>query len=83
MTATLIPDGGLCAETDPEVFYPGKGESTRTAKAVCLACPVRTACLDAAVARDDKFGVWGGLSVRERRPLVAAARAAAVDQAVA
>lgn len=83
MTPALIPDGGLCAETDPEVFFPDKGESTRTAKAVCMACPVRAACLAAAVARNERHGVWGGMSERERRPLVAAARAAAVDQAVA
>lgn len=39
----------------------------RRAKAVCAACPVRTACLQHAVTRDERFGVWGGLSSDERR----------------
>jgi WhiB family transcriptional regulator, redox-sensing transcriptional regulator len=78
-----IPVGGLCAETDPEVFFPGKGESATDAKRVCMACSVRAACLAAAVARGEQHGVWGGLSYRERLPLVAAARAAAAARLVA
>lgn len=60
---------GLCAQTDPEVFFPEKGRSNAAAKRVCVACPVRVACLDAALARNERFGVWGGLSERERRRL--------------
>ena len=58
---------GLCAQTDPEVFFPEKGGSTREAKQVCRACPVRAECLEYALAHDERFGVWGGLSERERR----------------
>jgi WhiB family redox-sensing transcriptional regulator len=57
----------LCAEVDSEMFYPEKGGSTREAKRVCLACEVRAECLDYALARDERFGIWGGLSERERR----------------
>ena len=59
----------LCAETDPEAFFPEKGGSTREAKKVCLTCEVRSECLDYALAKDERFGIWGGLSERERRRL--------------
>ena len=58
---------GLCAETDPEAFYPEKGGSAREAKRVCTHCTVRAECLSYALAHDERFGVWGGLSERERR----------------
>ncbi|QIG44040.1 WhiB family transcriptional regulator [Nocardioides anomalus] len=59
----------LCAQTDPEAFFPEKGGSTREAKKVCLTCEVRTECLEAALMNDERFGIWGGLSERERRKL--------------
>jgi WhiB family redox-sensing transcriptional regulator len=59
----------LCAQTDPEAFFPEKGGSTRDAKKVCLTCEVRVECLDYALAHDERFGIWGGLSERERRRL--------------
>lgn len=59
----------LCAETDPEAFYPEKGGSIRAAKAVCAGCDVRLQCLSWALEHDEKFGVWGGLAERERRQL--------------
>ncbi len=57
----------LCAETDPEAFFPEKGGSTREAKRVCAGCSVRAECLEFALANDERFGIWGGLSERERR----------------
>ena len=60
---------GLCAQTDPELFFPEKGGSVREAKAVCAGCPVRAQCLEHALAHGERFGVWGGLSERERRRL--------------
>lgn len=57
----------LCAQTDPEAFFPEKGGSTREAKKVCRGCEVRVECLEYALARDERFGIWGGLSERERR----------------
>ena len=59
----------LCAQTDPEAFFPEKGGSTREAKRICLGCEVRDVCLDYALANDERFGIWGGLSERERRRL--------------
>jgi WhiB family transcriptional regulator, redox-sensing transcriptional regulator len=59
----------LCAQTDPEAFFPEKGGSTREAKKVCLSCEVRGECLEYALANDERFGIWGGLSERERRRL--------------
>ena len=59
----------LCAQTDPEAFFPEKGGSTREAKRICLGCEVSDGCLDYALAHDERFGIWGGLSERERRRL--------------
>jgi WhiB family redox-sensing transcriptional regulator len=59
----------LCAQTDPEAFFPEKGGSTREAKRVCLSCDVRGECLEYALLHDERFGIWGGLSERERRKL--------------
>jgi WhiB family redox-sensing transcriptional regulator len=59
----------LCAQTDPEAFFPEKGGSTREAKRVCGRCAVQSECLEYALARDERFGIWGGLSERERRRL--------------
>ena len=59
----------LCAQTDPEAFFPEKGGSTREAKRVCQTCEVQTECLEYALEKDERFGIWGGLSERERRRL--------------
>lgn len=59
----------LCAETDPEAFFPEKGGSTRDAKRICDSCDVRQQCLEYALENDERFGIWGGLSERERRKL--------------
>lgn len=67
----------LCAQTDAEAFYPEKGESPREAKKICngdpakgtLPCPVRAECLEYALVNNEGYGVFGGLSERERRLL--------------
>lgn len=59
----------LCSQTDPEAFFPEKGGSTREAKKICSQCSVRSECLEYALANDERFGIWGGLSERERRRL--------------
>jgi WhiB family transcriptional regulator, redox-sensing transcriptional regulator len=69
---------GRCRDLDPELFYPPiEHESPRqrhsretAAKAVCGGCPVRAECLDWALASGERFGVWGGMSERERHALV-------------
>jgi WhiB family transcriptional regulator, redox-sensing transcriptional regulator len=69
VTSEQWQDRALCAQTDPEAFFPEKGGSTREAKKICLGCEVRTQCLEYALAHDERFGIWGGLSERERRRL--------------
>ena len=59
----------LCAQTDPEAFHPEKGGSTREAKRVCQSCDVREECLQWALDNNERYGIWGGLSERERRKL--------------
>jgi WhiB family redox-sensing transcriptional regulator len=56
-----------CTGVDPELFFPQRGTSTREAKEVCRGCLVQAECLDYAIANGEKFGIWGGLSERERR----------------
>ena len=58
-----------CRNVDPELMFPGRGESTRAAKAVCAICAVRTECLAYALDAGERFGVWGGTSERERRKM--------------
>lgn len=60
---------GLCAQTDPEIFFPEKGGSTAGAKRVCQSCDVRSECLDYAIEHQERFGIWGGMSERDRRKL--------------
>ena len=60
-------DRALCAQTDPEAFFPETGGSTREAKKICTGCEVKAECLEYALANDERFGIWGGLSERERR----------------
>jgi WhiB family redox-sensing transcriptional regulator len=58
-----------CLGVDPDLFFPERGASTKEAKAVCRACVVREDCLEYALENSEKFGIWGGLSERERRRL--------------
>lgn len=58
---------GACRGLDPILFHPERGESTRDAKAVCATCTVRLECLTWALDTDQKHGIYGGTSERERR----------------
>lgn len=60
---------GECNGADPALFFPERGDdvTVKQAKAVCATCPVRQECLEYAIAGAEKFGIWGGLSERERR----------------
>lgn len=62
-------ESAACRGVDPDLFFPDRGESLEPAKRVCRGCPVQVACLDHALAGNEKFGVWGGTSERERRRL--------------
>jgi WhiB family transcriptional regulator, redox-sensing transcriptional regulator len=66
---------GVCMTTDPDLFFPDKGVNVVEAKKVCAGCPVVVECASYAVRADERYGVWGGLSERDRRPYVRAAKA--------
>lgn len=68
---TTVP----CGVHDPDLWFADSPEDVETAKALCLPCPIRTACLDAALDRREPWGVWGGqlfvggiVVPRKRRP---------------
>lgn len=84
----MIPGGpdyesAVCAQADPEAFFPEKGGQNVSPKALCNGvpgsgidgyggrppCPCRFSCLLDALENNERFGVWGGMSERERRAL--------------
>ena len=88
MTATLLAVDGqwaeqaLCAQADPDAWFPGLGETTAVAKRICAACPVRAQCLNYALSGADTWGgistgIWGATTPRERAALRRARKAAA------
>jgi WhiB family transcriptional regulator, redox-sensing transcriptional regulator len=56
-----------CMGVDPDLFFPERGASTKEAKEVCRGCVVKSECLEFALRNSEKFGIWGGMSERERR----------------
>ncbi|WP_156755009.1 WhiB family transcriptional regulator [Actinokineospora pegani] len=58
-----------CRDEDPDGLFV-RGAEQRKAKLVCIACPVRTECLAEALDNRIEFGVWGGMTERERRALL-------------
>lgn len=78
--AILTPaqaEQALCAQADPEAWFPLKGGSTRQAKDVCAHCPIREACLEVALANGYREGIWGGTSWLERKRMLRDRRAVA------
>src|SRR5438270_4777966 len=70
-------DQAACRGLDVDAFFPDDDAGTAEAKAVCARCPVRTACLEFALAARQDDGVWGGLTAAERKRLRRRRRAAA------
>lgn len=63
-------DEAGCRGIDPDVFFPDRpSDPALAAKAICRGCPVRTQCLEFALATRLDHGVWGGLTELERRSL--------------
>ena len=58
-----------CRGMDPELFFPGRGESTVEARQVCATCTVACPCLEYALRSAEKYGIWGNTSERERRTM--------------
>jgi WhiB family redox-sensing transcriptional regulator len=63
-------DAALCATSDPEAWFPEKGGSTREPKRICRRCPVQEPCLRYALENEERYGVYGGFSERERRKIL-------------
>ena len=77
-------DYANCLGVAPALFFPERGARTKEAKEVCRGCIVREDCLEYALSHGEKFGIWGGMSERERRRLRrqrALARRAAAERA--
>jgi len=60
ITDTHWQTRGVCAQTDPEAYFPDKGDSVKHAQKVCGGCEVRAQCLTWALSTDERYGVWGG-----------------------
>lgn len=70
VTAELWMDEALCTQADPDMFFPeGQGASAAEAKRLCALCPVKAECLEFALAHHEAWGVWGGLTDKQRRGL--------------
>ncbi|WP_329377594.1 WhiB family transcriptional regulator [Streptomyces sp. NBC_01716] len=70
MNAQLEWSGrGACRAVDPDTLFV-QGQEQNRAKSVCLGCQVRTECLAYALDNREEFGVWGGMTERERRALL-------------
>jgi len=59
----------LCRQADPDLFFPERGSPGDSAKRVCVDCDVRLDCLEYALANGERYGIWGGLTERERTRL--------------
>jgi len=63
-------DGAACAQTDPELFFPEKGQQVVKAKLVCFRCPVRNECLQYALTSPIRVdGIWGGTTPKQRQDM--------------
>jgi|HubBroStandDraft_4_1064222.scaffolds.fasta_scaffold344899_2 WhiB family redox-sensing transcriptional regulator len=63
----------LCRQADPDAFFPEPGAlapENRQALRTCRCCPVRSECLEWAIGNGEEFGIWGGMTQRERRRMV-------------
>jgi len=60
----------VCSQTDPEMWYPDKGEAVAAAKKLCNTCPIKNICLEFAIVNHETHGIWGGVGAGERRRLV-------------
>jgi WhiB family redox-sensing transcriptional regulator len=66
-------EAAACLRADPELFFTREGASRETnrtaeleAKQICAECVVRPQCLSIALARNEQYGIWGGLNPKER-----------------
>lgn len=61
---------GACFLSFDDRFYPARGDSNKEAKAICFdMCSIREICLEHALTKPERFGIWGGTSERERQEM--------------
>jgi WhiB family transcriptional regulator, redox-sensing transcriptional regulator len=78
----LVPTDGwqrdaACRDADPEQFFSNDDAQREAALAMCAACPVRSACLEHALATRESYGIWGGTDEHDRKRLLRRRRRAA------
>jgi WhiB family transcriptional regulator, redox-sensing transcriptional regulator len=71
-TRTEWMTAARCREHDPDVFFARGAAQSRRAVRICGSCPVRAECLRYAIEHGIDFGVWGGMTERQRRRYVRA-----------
>ena len=64
-----VVDQALCAEIDPDIWYPEPGATVKFQKEICGKCPIASECLEFAMNTNENYGIWGGLTPRERMKL--------------
>jgi len=69
MWITAWTTRAACKGTDPDELF-AEGAAQNRAKLICRGCPVRTECLADALDNGIEFGVWGGMTEKERRALL-------------
>lgn len=69
LTLENFKDYGNCYGANPDIFFPERGQSTKPAKEACETCPSQPECLEFALVTNQRFGVWGGKSERQRRKM--------------
>ena len=88
--AEIFKGKAACVGAEVSIFYPpeideegltGKSADLMAAKSICNACPVQPDCLEIALARREKHGVWGGQSERERKNTIRRRRNARIRNA--
>ena len=60
---------GLCRGVEPEGFFPISEEDAWRAKEICAACNVRESCLVFSLTNRERYGVWGGVTEKERQDM--------------
>lgn len=60
---------GLCRGVEPEVFFPVSEEDAWRAKEICGTCVVRETCLTFSLQNRERYGVWGGVTEKERQDM--------------
>lgn len=69
MKSLAWQDDAACSRIGGNAWFPKAGDNGHAAARACRGCPVRTECLDYALANDEREGIWGGLTPNGRRAL--------------